>query len=136
MSAVSAHLVSPSGSELAALVPPSGPRGRLVLGVCGSPGAGKTSLAEHLVRALRAAGRIAAHVPMDGFHLADAELVRLGLSARKGAPETFDAWGYAALLAGSRRARPTRSTCPASTGPSSSRSPPRIAGRPRGRRSW
>ena len=99
MSAVSAHLVSPSGSELAALVPPSGPHGRLVLGVCGSPGAGKTSLAEHLVRALRAAGRIAAHVPMDGFHLADAELARQGLSARKGAPETFDAWGYAALLA-------------------------------------
>ena len=99
MTAVSAHLVSPSGSELAALVPPSGPHGRLVLGLCGAPGAGKTSLAEHLVRALLAAGRSAAHVPMDGFHLADAELARQGLSARKGAPETFDAWGYAALLA-------------------------------------
>jgi pantothenate kinase len=35
---------------------------------------------------------------MDGFHLADAELDRLGLRDRKGAPETFDAWGYAALL--------------------------------------
>ena len=36
---------------------------------------------------------------MDGFHLADVELVRRGLRDRKGAPETFDAWGYAALLA-------------------------------------
>ena len=36
---------------------------------------------------------------MDGFHLADVELVRRGLRDRKGAPETFDGWGYAALLA-------------------------------------
>ena len=40
----------------------------------------------------------AAVVPLDGFHLADAELERQGLLSRKGAPETFDAWGYAALL--------------------------------------
>ena len=42
---------------------------------------------------------------MDGFHLADVELVRRGLRDRKGAPETFDAWGYADLLA-RLRARP------------------------------
>jgi pantothenate kinase len=35
---------------------------------------------------------------MDGFHIADAELRRLGLRERKGAPETFDRAGYAALL--------------------------------------
>ncbi len=35
---------------------------------------------------------------MDGFHLADAILDALGLRDRKGALETFDAWGYAALL--------------------------------------
>jgi pantothenate kinase len=35
---------------------------------------------------------------MDGFHLADAELDRLGRRDRKGAPDTFDAAGYAALL--------------------------------------
>jgi pantothenate kinase len=35
---------------------------------------------------------------MDGFHLANAELARLGLADRKGAPETFDAAGFAALL--------------------------------------
>ncbi|NEC84467.1 nucleoside/nucleotide kinase family protein [Streptomyces sp. SID12501] len=72
---------------------------RAVLGVTGSPGAGKTTLAERLVRALNGDGAPwVAHVPMDGFHLADVELERLGLRDRKGAPETFDAAGYAALL--------------------------------------
>jgi len=71
------------------------PGRRAILGIAGSPGAGKTTLAEHLVRGL---GEIAAHVPMDGFHLADAELDRLGRRDRKGAPDTFDAAGYAALL--------------------------------------
>ncbi|MET7454104.1 nucleoside/nucleotide kinase family protein [Streptomyces sp. NPDC005574] len=74
-------------------------RGRAVLGIAGSPGSGKTTLAERLVRALGADGtdRVA-HVAMDGFHLADAELDRLGRRDRKGAPDTFDAAGYAALL--------------------------------------
>ncbi|MFF8726813.1 nucleoside/nucleotide kinase family protein [Streptomyces sp. NPDC015171] len=72
---------------------------RALLGIAGSPGAGKTTLAGHLVRALNAgAPAWAAHVPMDGFHLADAELDRLGRRSRKGAPDTFDAAGYAALL--------------------------------------
>ncbi|MFG3320846.1 nucleoside/nucleotide kinase family protein [Streptomyces sp. NPDC048171] len=77
---------------------PSGGR-RAVLGIAGSPGAGKSTLAERLVRELNGAGDPwAAHVPMDGFHLADAELDRLGRRDRKGAPDTFDAAGYAALL--------------------------------------
>ncbi|GAB3268336.1 nucleoside/nucleotide kinase family protein [Sinomonas notoginsengisoli] len=73
---------------------------RAILGICGEPGAGKTTLADALLRSLRGeyGERSVAHVPMDGFHLADAQLERLGLLDRKGAPETFDPDGYAALL--------------------------------------
>jgi pantothenate kinase len=70
-------------------------RGRALVGIAGPPGAGKSTLAERLVTAV---GPAAAWVPMDGFHLADAALDRLGLRDRKGAPETFDGWGYLALL--------------------------------------
>lgn len=68
---------------------------RRVLGIAGPPGAGKTTFAQAHVEAL---GSTAVHVPMDGFHLADVTLAARGLLDRKGAPETFDAWGYAALL--------------------------------------
>ncbi len=69
--------------------------GRALLGICGAPGAGKSTLAARLVEAV---GPAAVIVPMDGFHLHDAELARLGLSDRKGAPETFDVHGYVDLL--------------------------------------
>jgi pantothenate kinase len=79
--------------------------GRAVLGITGSPAAGKTTLARELLAALAPApppglpaDSWVVHVPMDGFHLADVELDRLGRRDRKGAPDTFDALGYAALL--------------------------------------
>jgi pantothenate kinase len=71
---------------------------RRMIGIAGAPGAGKTTYAERLVADSLRGGVPAAYVPMDGFHLADAALTSLGILDRKGAPETFDAWGYAALL--------------------------------------
>ncbi len=74
---------------------------RTLIGVTGAPGAGKSTLTAWL--ATRSG---AAVVAMDGFHYADVELRRRGLLARKGAPETFDAEGYAALLDRVRAAGP------------------------------
>nr|WP_093085659.1 nucleoside/nucleotide kinase family protein [Pseudonocardia oroxyli] len=78
---------------------------RAFLGIVGLPGSGKSTLAERLLAELSGtppegheAGEWVAHLPMDGFHLATAELARLGLSSRRGAPDTFDAAGYVALL--------------------------------------
>jgi pantothenate kinase len=68
---------------------------RPIVGIAGAPAAGKSTFAQAYVDQ---AGASAALVPLDGFHLADAMLSQLGWLDRKGAPETFDAWGYAALL--------------------------------------
>ncbi|MBS0426262.1 MAG: nucleoside/nucleotide kinase family protein [Proteobacteria bacterium] len=80
-----------------------GPGRRVLLGLTGPPGAGKSTLAEALAAHYGARAQI---VPMDGFHLANAELHRLGRAGRKGAPDTFDAAGYVALLARVRAQRP------------------------------
>ena len=69
---------------------------RRVLGIAGAPGGGKSTLAEALADAL--GPDTARLVGMDGFHLAQAELERLGRADRKGAPDTFDASGFVALL--------------------------------------
>lgn len=74
---------------------------RVLLGITGSPGAGKTTLAQALVAGVNAAGpaeSTAVHLPMDGFHFANTTLDRLGLRRRKGAIETFDGWGFVVLL--------------------------------------
>jgi pantothenate kinase len=68
---------------------------RRLLGVTGAPGAGKSTLCAALLAGL---GQDAALVGMDGFHFANRELARLGRADRKGAPDTFDVDGYAALL--------------------------------------
>lgn len=76
-------------------------RPRAVLGLAGAPGSGKSTLARALVAGLeeRHGRGCAAYVPLDGFHLSDPQLSRLGLLSRKGSPPTFDVRGYAALLA-------------------------------------
>lgn len=74
--------------------------GRVVLGITGPPGAGKSTLTELLLTSLRAdlGPDAVGHLPMDGFHLADVQLDRLGSRDRKGAPDTFDVDGYVAAL--------------------------------------
>ena len=86
--------VSPDGREIAALVDAL-PSCRLVLGLTGSPGAGKTTLAAALATAYGVPV-----VPMDGFHRPNAELVAMGRLDHKGAPDTFDAEGYAGCCGG------------------------------------
>jgi pantothenate kinase len=68
---------------------------RRLLGIAGAPGAGKSTLAAQLVVAL---APNAVLVPMDGFHLAEDELKRLGIHDRKGAIDTFDVGGFVTLL--------------------------------------
>ena len=68
---------------------------RFIVGVAGPPGAGKSTIAEAVAKAIGADARV---VPMDGFHYDNAVLDKLGLRARKGAPETFDALGFVHLL--------------------------------------
>jgi pantothenate kinase len=75
---------------------------RTLLGIAGAPGAGKSTLASAIAERL---GERACVVPMDGFHLAQRELERLGRADRKGAPDTFDAAGYVGML---RRLRDPR----------------------------
>jgi pantothenate kinase len=73
---------------------------RTILGIAGPPAAGKSTLATALTEAIQAdlgAGG-AVTVPMDGFHLSNVELERLGLTDRKGAVQTFDAQGFVHLI--------------------------------------
>ena len=69
--------------------------GRKILGIVGPPGCGKSTLAAALLEFL---GDDAVAVPMDGYHLANVELARLGRAGRKGAEDTFDSAGYVSLL--------------------------------------
>ena len=71
------------------------PGARALLGLTGAPGAGKSTVAEELVAALDGDAVL---VGLDGFHLADDELRRMGRWQSKGAVDTFDAGGYVHLL--------------------------------------
>ena len=67
---------------------------RRLIALAGPPASGKSTMANRLADMLPQA----AVVPMDGYHLDNAVLNARGLSARKGAPETFDVSGFNHLL--------------------------------------
>ncbi|ALU87914.1 nucleoside/nucleotide kinase family protein [Herbaspirillum rubrisubalbicans] len=76
---------------------------RTLLGIAGPPGSGKSTLAQALLELVPDQAVV---LPMDGYHLANAELARLGRAARKGAEDTFDSAGYVHLLSRLRRQAP------------------------------
>ncbi|HEX3679953.1 MAG TPA: nucleoside/nucleotide kinase family protein [Galbitalea sp.] len=76
------------------------PDRRIVVGIAGSPGAGKSTISEELVDLLAPSAVL---LPMDGFHLAQSRLVELGRRDRMGAPDTFDVDGFRATLIAIRR---------------------------------
>lgn len=78
-------------------------RFRVIVGIAGIPGSGKSTLCEQLVATMNLTEPgIATQIPMDGFHLSNAELQQQGLLEKKGAPNTFDCGAYVDTL---RRAR-------------------------------
>ncbi len=72
--------------------------GRRLVAVAGAPASGKSTLADAITEAVNRSGRAARALPMDGFHLDNRLLDARGLRERKGAPETFDAEGFIALM--------------------------------------
>jgi pantothenate kinase len=71
---------------------------RFLIAIAGPPGAGKSTMADHIADALRASGETAAVLPMDGFHMDNAILIERGQLARKGIPETFDVRGFLDII--------------------------------------
>jgi pantothenate kinase len=68
---------------------------RVLVGIAGPPGSGKSTFADELAEGLNTP---AAVLPMDGFHLDNAVLRSKGIFHRKGAPETFDSAGFVGLV--------------------------------------
>jgi pantothenate kinase len=69
---------------------------RILLGVAGAPGSGKSTFSAFLADFF--GPHAALVVPMDGFHLGNAIIDGTPLKRRKGAPDTFDVGGYFSLL--------------------------------------
>ena len=70
---------------------------RVIIGMVGAPGVGKSTIADDLVGILGADRAVV--VPMDGFHIATSALPQEDQIRRRGAIDTFDIGGYLSLLA-------------------------------------
>jgi len=73
---------------------------RYIVAVAGPPASGKTTLADRLRETINAQyeNDPCIVVPMDGFHLDNEQLDKMGMRNVKGAPQTFDAEGFVRLI--------------------------------------
>jgi len=69
---------------------------RMIIGIIGKPGGGKSTLSKYLLKGMDP--RLVSVVPMDGFHLSNKVLKEIGRSDRKGAQDTFDVKGFTNLI--------------------------------------
>ena len=69
---------------------------RTLIGIVGKPGAGKSTVVEEIAK--RFDPNSVSIIPMDGFHLSNEELIKLGRRDRKGAPDTFDVEAFNSLI--------------------------------------
>ena len=85
--------------KLQELIQQRSSQGRILVALAGPPGSSKSTLADELESALnQEQSEQAMILPMDGFHYDDLYLVPAGLRPRKGAPQTFDVWGFYHIL--------------------------------------
>lgn len=80
--------------EIASLLQGSKPR--TMIGIVGKPGAGKSTVVTEIQKQFST--EEVAIIPMDGYHLSNEELIKLGRRERKGAPDTFDVEGFISLI--------------------------------------
>ncbi len=91
--------IDPSLPDICAAIHAAPIKGkRRLVALAGAPASGKSTFANQIANHLTAQGNSAQVVPMDGFHLDNAELDLRGLRSRKGAPETFDIAGLTDLI--------------------------------------